>query len=276
MTMAQMTCYGFPAQTGRRRNVHSPARRQQLRHIRHSYVNIAIIAINIAAFIFTAVAASESFSNASVIGLGYIPSVIYDTVELPPELVLVPENLTYLTYAFLHADIFHLGGNMLFLWVFGDNVEDAMGHVKYLIFYLPLRRRRRVPAWRNSRRSEEPLIGASGAIAGVVVAYLMLHPHVKLWVLALMRIPLRIPAWIPIGLWVIFQFVMLFTQTDDQISWPAHVGGIIAGIVLTPLLKRRGVRLFDRHEPVVQAPSIGAQPSPVPADPAPSVKWGRQ
>ena len=248
----------------------------ELRHIKHSYVNIAIIAINVAAFVFTAVTASESFSNASVLGLGYIPSVIHDTVELPPELVLVPENLTYLTYAFLHADIFHLGGNMLFLFVFGDNVEDAMGHVKYLIFYLLCAAAGAFLHGIILAGSEEPLIGASGAIAGVVVAYLMLHPHVKLWVLALMRIPLRIPAWIPIGLWVIFQFVMLFTQTDDQISWPAHVGGIIAGIALTPLLKRRGVRLFDRHEPVVHAPSIGAQPSPLPVKPAPSVKWGRQ
>ena len=70
------------------------------------------------------------------IGLGYIPSVVFDYAELPPDLVIVPEDLTYITYAFLHGDIFHLGGNMLFLWVFGDNVEDALGHVRFLIFYL--------------------------------------------------------------------------------------------------------------------------------------------
>jgi membrane associated rhomboid family serine protease len=248
----------------------------QLRFIRHSYVNLGIIAVNIAAFLITAVTASESFSNASVIGLGYIPSVIHDIVELPPELVLVPENLTYLTYAFLHADIFHLGGNLIFLWVFGDNVEDAMGHVKYLIFYLLCAIAGAFLHGIILASSEEPLIGASGAIAGVVVAYLMLHPHVKLWVLALMRIPLRIPAWIPIALWVIFQFVMLFTQTDDQISWPAHVGGIIAGIILVPLLKRRNVRLFDRPPAAATAPNSVIQPIVIPAKPEPSVKWGRQ
>ena len=71
-----------------------------------------------------------------MLGLGYIPSVVYDIASCRPQLVIVPEMLTYLTYAFLHADIFHLGGNMLFLWVFGDNVEDALGHFRFLIFYL--------------------------------------------------------------------------------------------------------------------------------------------
>jgi membrane associated rhomboid family serine protease len=248
----------------------------EFRHIRHSYVNLALIAVNIAVFLVTAIGSSEDFSNASILGLGYIPSVVHDAVELPPELVLVPENLTYLTYAFLHADIFHLGGNMLFLWVFGDNVEDAMGHVKYLTFYL-------LSAVAGSflhgvilSESEEPLIGASGAIAGVVVAYVMLHPHVKLWVLALMRIPLRVPAWIPIALWIIFQFVMLFTQTEDQVSWPAHVGGIFAGLILTPLLKRRGVRLFDRPEAIAAVPDRILKPEIIPADQKPAVKWGRQ
>jgi membrane associated rhomboid family serine protease len=248
----------------------------ELRHIRHSYVNLAIISVNIAVFLITAVTPSEDFSNASILGLGYIPSVINDLVELPPELVLVPENFTYLTYAFLHADIFHLGGNMLFLWVFGDNVEDAMGHVKYLSFYLLCAVAGAFLHGVILPGSEEPLVGASGAIAGVVVAYLMLHPHVKLWVLALMRIPMRIPAWIPIALWIIFQFVMLFTQTEDQVSWPAHVGGIIAGILLTPLFKRRGLKLFSRPEAAVAAPDLVLHPASIPAKPASAVKWGRQ
>lgn len=244
------------------------------RFIRHSYVNLALIALNLVIFMVTVIGANETMSNASVLGLGYIPSVVNDTAELPPELVLVPENATYLTYAFLHADIFHLGGNMLFLWVFGDNIEDAMGHVKYLIFYLLCAAAGAFLHGVILSGSDEPLIGASGAIAGVVVAYLMLHPQVKLWVLALMRIPLRIPAWIPIALWVIFQFTMLFTQTDDQISWPAHVGGILAGLLLVPVLKRREVRLFDRPEPVVQAPAANVEPGPGAGEP--SVKWGRQ
>ena len=246
----------------------------EFRHIRHCYVNLAIIALNIAVFLVTAVTSSDSFSNASVLGLGYIPSVVNDRAELPAELVLVPENLTYLTYAFLHADIFHLGGNMLFLWVFGDNVEDAMGHVKYLIFYLLCAVAGAFLHGVVLPGSEEPLIGASGAIAGVVVAYLMLHPHVKLWVLALMRIPLRIPAWIPIGLWVAFQFLMLFTQTEDQVSWPAHVGGIIAGALLVPFFKRRDVKLFARPPAAIDAAAAPVSDKQPPA--APPVQWGRQ
>ena len=106
-------------------------------------------------------------------------------------------TLTYLTYAFLHADIFHLGGNMLFLWVFGDNVEDALGHFRFLDLLPALRDRRRAcPRAASRRTSQAPLIGASGAIAGVVAAYLVLHPRVKVWILAFARIPLRIPAYI--------------------------------------------------------------------------------
>lgn len=247
------------------------------RYIKRSYVNLTIIALNILIFLVMVLGATEDFSNASVLGLGYIPSVINDMVELDPQFVLVPENLNYLTYAFLHADVFHLGGNMLFLWVFGDNIEDAMGHVKYLVFYLACAAAGAFLHGVILPDSQQPLIGASGAIAGVVVAYLMLHPHVKLWVLAFMRIPLRIPAYIPIALWIAFQVLMLFTQADDQISWPAHVGGIIAGAILAPILKRRSVRLFDRPAlEVVGPPAAAPVAAKAPQKAEPAAKWGRQ
>ena len=248
----------------------------EFRHIRHAYVTIGIIVANVVIFLITVFGATDGFSDASILGLGYIPSVVNDTVELQADFVIIPENLTYVTYSFLHADILHLGGNMLFLWVFGDNVEDAMGHAKYLLFYLLCAA---AGAWLHGvilDSSQMPLIGASGAIAGVVVAYLMLHPHIKLWVLVLMRIPLRIPAWMPIGLWIAFQFLMLFTQTDDQISWPAHVGGILAGAILVPILKRRDVKMFGRPPtatltpPSVVPPTAGTAPIEGP------VRWGRQ
>jgi membrane associated rhomboid family serine protease len=247
------------------------------RYIKRSYVNLTIIGLNVLIFLVTVLGATEDFSNASVLGLGYIPSVINNTVELDPQFVLVPEGWNYLTYAFLHADLLHLGGNMLFLWVFGDNIEDAMGHLKYLIFYLACAAAGAFLHGVILPGSEQPLIGASGAIAGVVVAYLILHPHVKLWVLAFMRIPLRIPAYIPIALWIAFQVLMLFIQTDDQISWPAHVGGIIAGAILVPFLKRRSVKLFDRPAIDVAGPVAAAPVSAtVPQKAEPAVKWGRQ
>jgi membrane associated rhomboid family serine protease len=247
------------------------------RYIKRSYVNLTIIALNILIFLGMLAGGSEDFVNASVLGLGYIPSVVNDVLELPAELVLLPENITYITYAFLHADILHLGGNMLFLWVFGDNVEDSMGHLKYLVFYLLCAAAGAFLHGVILPDSEQPLIGASGAIAGVVVAYLMLHPHVKLWVLVLMRIPLRIPAYIPIVLWVVFQITMLFVQTEDQISWPAHVGGILAGALLVPFFKRRSVRLFDRPALEVIGPATAAPATAkVETKRQPAVKWGRQ
>jgi membrane associated rhomboid family serine protease len=92
-----------------------------------------------------------------------------------------------------------------------------------------------------------PLIGASGAIAGIVAAYLVLHPKVKIWILAFGRIPLRIPAYITLGLWILFQFSMFMFAGEDQISWACHIGGIVAGAALVVILRRHGVPLLDRE-----------------------------
>ena len=108
----------------------------RLKHIKLQYVTIGLIAVNVHRLPAHRARLASSSPTPLSMGLGYIPSVVFDSVELPPELVVVPKSLTYVTYAFLHGDIFHLGGNMLFLWVFGDNVEDALGHFRFLVFYL--------------------------------------------------------------------------------------------------------------------------------------------
>ena len=106
----------------------------------------------------------------------------------------MPERFTLISYMFLHGSWIHLLGNMLFLWVFGDNIEDAMGHLRFIMFYLMCGIFAAVlHSWMNPT-SDLPLIGASGAVAGVISAYLILHPKVKVWVLALWRIPIRITA----------------------------------------------------------------------------------
>ncbi len=246
-----------------------------LKRIKLQYVTIGLIAINVIVY-FSTNLGSEQFAIAAVYWLGYIPSVVFDYVDLPPDLVVVPEYLTYISYAFLHGDIFHLGGNMLFLWVFGDNVEDALGHIKFLIFYLLCAAAGALLHGLLAPVSEVPLIGASGAIAGVVAAYLILHPRVKIWILAFGRIPLRIPAYITLVLWILFQFVMFAVGGDDQISFACHVGGIVAGAVLVIILRSRDVPLFDR-EIVTPRAVVRKQPSavrPVEAEPAP--RWGRQ
>jgi len=243
-----------------------------LKHIKMQYVTITLIVINVVVWLMTSLS-SEDFAQATAIGLGYIPSTIYDVAERGPGQIFVPDYLTYVTYAFLHGDFMHLAGNMLFLWVFGDNVEDALGHFRYLVFYLLCAA---AGAWLHGiidTSSEMPLIGASGAIAGVVAAYLLLHPRVKVWVLVLMRLPLRIPAWIPIVLWIAFQFLMFAAGGEDQVSWAAHVGGIVAGSVLILFMRRKGVPLFDRAVVTPRAANV-VVPPPAPA--APEMPWGRQ
>ncbi|MER9335257.1 rhomboid family intramembrane serine protease [Mesorhizobium sp. M0293] len=249
----------------------------RLRHIRLQYVTIGLIVANALVYFATALG-GESFTNAAVLGLGFIPSVVHDTAELDPRFIVIPESLSYLTYSFLHADIFHLGGNMLFLWVFGDNVEDALGHIRYLIFYLLCAIAGAAFQGLIAWDSQVPLIGASGAIAGVVVAYLILYPRVKVWVLAFARIPLRIPAFIPLFLWVLFLVVMFAAGGEDQISWACHIGGIIAGAVLVLVLRSPGVPLFagaddDAAIAAPNQPQATAEPL-APEQPA-ATQWGR-
>lgn len=245
-----------------------------LRHIRFQYVTFGLIALNVAAFLMTALA-TENAAQAAAIGLGYIPSVAFDIADLPPEYVLVPGSATYVTYAFLHGDIFHLGGNMLFLWVFGDNVEDALGHFRYLVFYLLCAAAGAYVHGLVDPQSQMPLIGASGAVAGIVSAYLILHPRVRIWILALARIPLRLPAYIVLALWILFQFAMFGLAGEDQVSWAAHIGGIAAGAALVVFLKRRDVPLLDREIVTPKAVETVAEPLAPPSAPPAGPRWGR-
>ena len=251
-----------------------------LHYIKVQYVTIGLIAANVLIYLTTTLG-GEQFSMAAVLGLGFIPSVVHDTAELPAQFVVIPETFSYITYAFLHADIFHLGGNMLLLWVFGDNVEDALGHLRYLVFYLACAVAGAFVHGLVAPDSQEPLIGASGAIAGVVRAYLILYPRVKVWILAFARIPLRIPAYIVLALWILLQVVMFVAGGEDQISWACHIGGNVAGAALVFLLRRRGVPLTDEEivvpvpVPVPAATEVTEAPvEPPPAAPAP--RWGRQ
>lgn len=220
--------------------------RNGLKHIKRQYVTHGLIVLSVAIWLVTGPLATEGVVQASLLGLGFIPAVVFGNAVLEPSLILVPSPLTSITYAFLHGNLVHLASNMLFLWVFGDNVEDALGHVRFLLFYLlcavvgAFAHGALVPA------SQSPLIGASGAIAGVVSAYVLLHPRVRIWVLVFFRFPLPLPAFIPLLFWIGQQFWMLGLSQDDNVSWGAHVGGIAAGALLVTFMRRPGVPLFDR------------------------------
>lgn len=217
-----------------------------LKHIKLQYVTLSLIGINILVWLAIGVFATGEQESAAVLGLSFIPAVMFEYASLHPSLELVPTGATLFTYAFVHLSFWHLAGNMVFLWVFGDNVEDAFGHLGFLVFYLACAAFGALFHAYIAPASEGPLIGASGAISGVVAAYLLLHPRVRVWILVFMRIPLPLPAFIPLLLWVAQQFIMLLFSPEDSVSWAAHVGGMVTGAILVVFFRRHGVPLFDR------------------------------
>lgn len=152
----------------------------------------------------------------------------------------VPVYLTLLTSMFMHGNLMHLLGNMLYLWIFGDNIEDEMGHVKYLLFYflcglLAGLSHVFMNAWGAS--ALVPCLGASGAIAGVLGAYMLMHPSRSVRVLVFFRFITMMPAWIVVGLWFLMQILGgLGTATEGGgVAYSAHIGGFIFGMLLAPL-----------------------------------------
>ncbi|MGI9410388.1 MAG: rhomboid family intramembrane serine protease [Hyphomicrobiaceae bacterium] len=224
----------------------------KLKSIPFQYVTVLLIALNIAVFLIQ----TSGMSLPAVASFGLIPKELIEVRYFggpafgENDLIAVPEGYTLLTYTFFHGDIFHLFSNMIFLWVFGDNVEDAVGHLKFLIFYVLCGVLAGMLHVHMSPESGRPLIGASGAVAGVIAAYLLLHPRVRIWVLVFRLIPLRISAMWALGAWIALQFVMVYLSQmgiqQGPVAWWAHIGGLAAGAVLILFMRRPGVVLFDR------------------------------
>ncbi len=208
-------------------------------HIRRPYVTWALIALNAAIFLLVEAGGMARAVNAAALAHGAVPILFSaPTVETYASLV---------TYAFLHGDFWHLAGNMLFLWIFGDNVEDALGHLRYLIFYFLCAAVGALVHIVMLPQSNVPVIGASGAVAGIVAAYLMLHPHVRVWVLVLARIPVPVPAYWFLGAWIAFQIYMVLQPVGETVAWWSHIGGLAAGAMLVMIMRRPGVPLFARR-----------------------------
>ena len=185
----------------------------------------------------------------AVYALGVIPAVLFEGARLPPEIEMVSPTASVFTSMFLHGGWMHLIGNMLYLWIFGDNVEDSMGHGRFVVFYLLCGVAAVLAQSLPDTHSQIPMIGASGAISGVLGAYVLLHPHARVLVL----IPLGfftqiiyLRAGIVLGLWFALQlFSSLATPPGSAgVAFGAHIGGFVAGLVLIPLFKRRNVRLL--------------------------------
>ena len=194
--------------------------------------------------------------------LGAIPAVLFEqAVHLPSYLdeettrlikTYLATNLgpiTILTSMFLHGGWMHLIGNMLYLWIFGNNVEDSMGHVRFVIFYVICGVVAVFAHALPNAGSVIPMVGASGAISGILGAYLLLYPHARV----LVAIPfgfflhtMRLPAMWVLGFWIVFQLLnsAFADPSRGGVAFGAHIGGFVAGLALIPLFKHRNVRLL--------------------------------
>lgn len=212
-------------------------------------VSYTVLGLCVAAFLWQA-SLPPAEGRAAVYALGMIPAVLFGQASLPPDVVMVPAAATLITSMFLHGGWMHLIGNMLYLWIFADNVEDAMGHGRFIAFYLLCGLAAAFAQAGLDPSSEVPMVGASGAISGVLGAYLLLHPRAHVLVL----IPLgffsqlvRLPALVVLVLWFglqLLQQAMSGAGGGGGVAFMAHIGGFVAGMALIPLFKRRRVALF--------------------------------
>jgi membrane associated rhomboid family serine protease len=207
-------------------------------------VTWCLIAANLLVFLYEA-AAPQAGLDRIIDTFSITPAALRG--EIPPPGALAP-FATLITYQFFHADLGHLLGNMIFLWVFGDDIERALGRVLYLVFYLAAGVIGGLVFVAYDPHSTIELIGASGAIAGVVIAYVMLRPCAKITVL-LGFIPLRISAYWVVGLFAIFQLWHLGAASKSEVAYWCHFGGMLGGAVLFPLMKPRALRLFECMRP---------------------------
>ena len=187
---------------------------------------------------------------------GVIPSVIFGHQSLPPELQLFHPFLSIISSMFLHAGWLHIGSNMLYLWIFADNIEDSMGHLKFVIFYIICGTVAAFAQGIIDPESTTPMIGASGGIAGILGAYIVLHPRAPIQVLMIILIFIRfisMPAWIVLGVWIGTQFAAAPTSFSQEggVAYFAHIGGFLAGACLIPFFKRKDIPLFGKHETVI-------------------------
>ena len=189
--------------------------------------------------------------QATAYSLGVVPATLLRDARLPPDLYLVPPVVTVFTSMFLHGGWLHLIGNMLYLWIFGDNVEDAMGHLRFIVFYLVCGVVAALAQSLPNPDSTVPMIGASGAISGVLGAYLLLYPRAQVLVLVplgLFTQLVHLPAVLVLGIWFAMQLLssLLAAPGTGGVAFGAHVGGFVAGMLLIFPFRRRGSPLFRR------------------------------
>lgn len=214
------------------------------------FVSWTLLGLCVAAFLWQIMLDQQSLQTA-IYEYGMVPARLFGAADIPGVGEQFPPWATILTSMFLHGDILHLAGNMLFLWIFGDNIEESMGHLKFLVFYILCGIVAALLQAGLNPESPIPMIGASGAISGVLGAYILLHPFATVRVLFILGVYaniVKIPAVLVLGLWFAGQVASAaFTPLDQPgIAFWAHIGGFVAGLILVIVFRRRDVPLFQR------------------------------
>jgi membrane associated rhomboid family serine protease len=198
-------------------------------------VTIALIALNVLAFLLELGQRSEGALQSFITAWGVVPREYAVRRDLPPYIPL-PYWSTLITSMFLHGGWMHLGGNMLYLWIFGDNIERELGRARYLVFYLVCGLAAGLAHIWFSSASSVPSVGASGAISGVLGGYLLLFPHNRVRVLTRYGVT-TVPAVVLLGFWIVIQLIsqagsIARTSEGGGVAYMAHIGGFAAGLLL--------------------------------------------
>ena len=209
------------------------------------YVTYFLIGLNLVIFLFEASLLLKA-SRSLLFQLGMIPANVTAVSRGGRPAGLTAAFLPTLTSMFLHGSWMHVIGNMWFLWIFGDNIEDYLGHFKYLLFYLLSGLAAAFAQLVLNPHSRVPTVGASGAIAGVLGAYFLLYPRAKVLIWFPILFLFYLPAWVTLGYWFAMQFVSgaatsiaSYSETSGGVAFWAHVGGFLAGIILIKIFPER-------------------------------------
>ena len=222
------------------------------------WATYGLIVLNVGVFVWQLVL-GDAGAERLIYGLGFIPAVLFGSASLPPDVALLPPAATLLTSQFVHGGAVHLGGNMLFLWVFGNNIEEALGTLKFVAFYLVCGVAAALGNGLLDPQATLPLVGASGAISGVLGAYLLLYPFVSILVvipLGVILYPTRLSAYFVLGGWFVLQLLqaLLSKPGTPGIAFWAHFIGFVAGALLVIPLRQPGIPLFSRRGVMAKGP----------------------
>lgn len=212
-------------------------------------ITVTVIALCVLAFLWE-LSLDARVMDRMITILGFTPNAFGHPEGAQVASRIIPVWATILTSMFLHAGWMHIAGNMLYLWIFGNNIEDAMGHVKFVLFYVLCGAAAMFTMYLIDPSSRVPVVGASGAISGVLAAYMLLYPRARVRVWVFVYLFWIRAVWV-VGVWFAFQLLSLLPQeaSNDDTAWWAHIGGFIAGLALTPLFKSRSVPFFGPVDP---------------------------